>query len=62
VSLKKKYALPSGRQDHKIRYVANVQVIAVIKFKLLLPSGYIYIISCSNIIKSITLVIIILIV
>ena len=58
----KKYALPSGRQYHKIRYVSNVQVIAVIKYKILFPSWYIYIISCSNIIKSTRLVIILLIV
>jgi hypothetical protein len=36
------------------RYVTNVQVITIIKYKILLLSGYIYIISCSNIIKSIT--------
>ena len=34
---------------HKISYVTNVQVIAIIKYKILLLSGYIYIISRSNI-------------
>jgi hypothetical protein len=47
---------------HKIRYVTDVQVIAVIKYKILFLSGYIYVISCSNIIKSIRLEIILLVV
>ena len=37
---------------HKIKYVTNVQVIVVIKHEILLLSGYIYIISCSDIIRS----------
>jgi len=34
---------------HKIRYVTNVQFIAVIKYKVLHLSGYVYIISCNKI-------------